>query len=260
MRPIIGVTSNFGHTHDTDPPREQSYLLAAYSDAVFRAGGLAQPTPVPAAFDLGLIDELIQSYDGLAFTGGFDLHPRNYGQPVHPRTIPLPERRDRFEVELFRRADALGVPIFAICLGHQIAHICRGGQMLQHVDDLRLQPRITHHLPHDRNAFHTVRIEPDSALASIVGTTELEVTSRHHQVIDMRQTGRGLRSTAFAPDGLLEASEDMDGRFLLCVQWHPEDVVDRPEHLALFEALVEAAGAWREQKRRAPAANPTAAG
>ena len=33
----------------------------------------------------------------------------------------------------------------------------------------------------------------------------------------------------------------MDGRFLLAVQWHPEDLTNRPEHRRLFEALVEAA-------------------
>jgi gamma-glutamyl-gamma-aminobutyrate hydrolase PuuD len=31
------------------------------------------------------------------------------------------------------------------------------------------------------------------------------------------------------------------------VQWHPEDLIDRPEHLALFQALVETA---RKRQRR----------
>ena len=58
MRPIIGVTSNFGLNKE-DPERPQSYLLAGYSDGVFAAGGIAQPIPVPPDHDQALLDELL---------------------------------------------------------------------------------------------------------------------------------------------------------------------------------------------------------
>jgi putative glutamine amidotransferase len=50
-----------------------------------------------------------------------------------------------------------------------------------------------------------------------------------------------LQPSAFAPDGIIEALEDPSRRFLVSVQWHPEDLTDRPEHLAIFEGLVGAA-------------------
>ena len=143
---------------------------------------------------------------------------------------------------LFRRADAARVPMFCICLGLQVAHVARGGRLLQHVDDLSLTPHVTHHLEIDENAFHDVEITPDSHLARIVDASRIEVSSRHHQIIDPAHLGRGLRNVAFAADTVIEASEDFDNRFLLAVQWHPEDLVDRPEHRALFAALVDAAG------------------
>ncbi|MCC7017781.1 MAG: gamma-glutamyl-gamma-aminobutyrate hydrolase family protein, partial [Rhodospirillales bacterium] len=58
--------------------------------------------------------------------------------------------------------------------------------------------------------------------------------------------GGGLRPVAFAPDGIVEAAEDPGDRFLVAVQWHPEDLIDRPVHLRLFQALIAEAG--RRQK------------
>ncbi len=251
MKPVIGVTSNFGLDHDADPPRERSYLLAAYSEAVFAAGGMPHPLPVPGSYDGTRLDEMLATIDGLLLTGGFDLHPHHYGDTVHARANLLHVKRDRFEVDLFRAADACRIPMFAICLGMQVAHVVRGGRLHQHVDELGLEPMVVHHLPGDRNAFHPVRVESDARLARILGRPELEVSSRHHQIIDPQQPARGLRPAAWAPDGVLEASEDFsDGRFLLAVQWHPEDIFDRPEHLALFAAHVEAAAAWRTARDR----------
>jgi len=67
------------------------------------------------------------------------------------------------------------------------------------------------------------------------------VNSRHHQAVDRAHLPPRLRPVAFAPDGVVEAVEDAARRFLLAVQWHPEDLIDRPEHLRLFEVLVRAA-------------------
>ncbi len=244
MRPVIGVTNSFNPNQE-EPERLQSHLLAGYSDGIYAGGGLPCAIPVPSESDATLFDEIISRCDGLMFTGGYDLRPDHFGQQLHARTHLMHPRRDRFELELFRRADARRLPIFGICLGHQVAHVARGGRLIQHVDDLGLSPTVCHHRPNEENAFHDVRIEPDSGLARIVGRTRLEVASRHHQIVDHEHPGRGLRTTAASADGAIEASEDCDGRFLLTVQWHPEDLLDRKEHLDLFAALVDEAGRSR---------------
>jgi putative glutamine amidotransferase len=51
--------------------------------------------------------------------------------------------------------------------------------------------------------------------------------------------------SATAPDGTIESIEDPSRPYYLGVQWHAEGMVERPEHLALFEALVAAAAAPR---------------
>lgn len=242
MRPTIGITSSFGLDKTGARPHEQAYLPAAYSDAVVAGGSVPHVLPVLAEADHALMDDLLASVDGVLFTGGWDLPPALYGQAPHATTEPMHARRAAFEVEFFRRADAAGVPIFAICLGFQVAHVARGGQLVQHVDDLHLTPAVTHHMPDHSSAYHRVRIAGDSRLAAVVGSTDIEANSRHHQGVTTEHQGRGLRPVAYAPDGLLEASEDCDGRFLLAVQWHPENLIDRPEHLKLFQALAAAAG------------------
>ncbi len=243
-RPLIGITSAFLQTPQP-PLRLRHYLNAAYTDAVYAAGGLPLPLPVLEDYDARVLDELLARCDGLLLTGGHDLHPGNYGAALHPAADVLHERRDRFELDLLRRADAARMPIFAICLGHQVVHVARGGRLHQHVDDLNLAPAIVHYRPDDSDAFHPVRIAPDSTLARIVGATALETNSRHHQIVDPAVPARGLRPVAWSPDGVVEAAEDCAGRFLVSVQWHPEDQIDRPQHLALFQALVAAAGAAR---------------
>jgi putative glutamine amidotransferase len=238
MKPLIGITSSFD-ANNQDPPRLRSHLLAGYSDAIYAAGGLPHVIPVPPRCDPPLLDDILACCNGLVFAGGYDLMPSHYGQQPHPRAHLLHPRRDQFELELFRRADTQQLPILAICLGHQVAHVARGGRLIQHVDDLDLSPAICHHLPNDQSAFHDVRVEPDSRLAQIVGGTRLEVNSRHHQIVDREHPGHGLRTVAVSADGVIEASEDCGERFLLTVQWHPEDLLDRAEHLHLFAALVE---------------------
>lgn len=246
MRPLIGITSNI-ETRDEAARTNRKphcYINAAYVDAVYAAGGapLVLPPP-PADFSESDFAELLRPCDGLLFTGGPDLDPKHYGQPRHPQTCVLPQRRDRFDIALFRHADRQERPILAICLGCQIASVARGGSLVQHVDDLPAKVAVEHHRPDHSSAFHAVRIDPDSRLAAIIGRTEIEVNSRHHQVVNRDQLGGRLRPVAFAPDGVVEAVEDGEGRFLIAVQWHPEDLLDRPEHLGIFRALIEAASA-----------------
>ena len=82
---------------------------------------------------------------------------------------------------------------------------------------------------------NTIAVAAGTALAVIVGTTA-RGTCHHHQAID--RLGRQMRVVAFVADGTLEAVEIAGRRFVLGVQWHPEqDFSDD----GLFKALVEAA-------------------
>jgi putative glutamine amidotransferase len=90
-------------------------------------------------------------------------------------------------------------------------------------------------------ADHEVRVEEGSLLGRLLGE-RAPVKSHHHQ--GYGRVGEGLRAVAWADDGTVEALEDPGRRFAVGVLWHPEAGEDR----ALFDALVEQAAAYREQK------------
>ena len=177
-RPAIGITCSFQQT-DPPNPRLQTRLNAAYSDAVFAAGGLPRPIALPAEPEPSLLDDLLSGLDGVIFSGGLDLDPQRYGQTRHPKAELMHERRDRFELALFRRADELRLPILAICLGSRW-RVARGGRLIQHLDDVPRPP--SRHLRTDRPFMKSrwQRLTP----GALIGTTRLEVNSRHHQAVD----------------------------------------------------------------------------
>jgi putative glutamine amidotransferase len=87
--------------------------------------------------------------------------------------------------------------------------------------------------------LHPVQLAEGSRLARAFGTTQIRTNSYHHQALD--RVGQGLRVTATAGDGIVEAVEETRGSFVLGVQWHPEMAyVDYPEQRAPFDLLIQA--------------------
>lgn len=234
-RPQIGVTS----WHHPDDEEQWEYIRDNYTRAVRAAGGLPFILPI-VHDDPGLIDEYLGALDGILLTGGEDIHPSFYGEMVIERCGQIDERRDRFEIELCRRALALDLPVLGICRGCQVVNVALGGSLYQ---DLTYRPGTSPE--HDAGkarrgeVVHEVTVEPGTGLHGILGCERLGVTSSHHQLL--RKVPPGLRVNALAPDGTIEGVEGPLSRFLLAVQWHPERLVEKdPAHLALFEALVTA--------------------
>ena len=82
-------------------------------------------------------------------------------------------------------------------------------------------------------------MEPGSLLAEVLGCSSIQVNSLHHQGI--RQLAAGLRTSASAPDGVVEGVELPGYPFGLAVQWHPEWLLAYPPMRRLFNAFVDAA-------------------
>jgi putative glutamine amidotransferase len=235
VRPLIGVTTSevrvaprLPHTPQADPPRPEMALGLSYSRAIAAAGGV--PVVLPPV-DIDGIDSLLAGLAGVCLSGGPDLDPAAYGDNPHPQLGPTWPDLDAYELALVRRADALGVPLLAICRGMQALNVARGGTLHQHVDGHRQDVRCEE--PTD-----TVEVAADSLLGVLAGQ-RIEVNSFHHQAI--AALGRGLRPVAWAGDGVIEAVEEPGARFVLGVQWHAEGLTARAEQLALFTSFVDAA-------------------
>ena len=208
-------------------------LRQAYFTFIQRAGGLPVLAPPVERMD----EEWAAAYqgDGLLLTGGDDLDPARFGQPRHPKASVLDARREAAEFAWFGWADRHGVPILGICLGCQVINVARGGSLHQYLGDL---PGVGNHAGKGAEPCHDAAVT-GPMLRRIVGLSAKGLTSRHKQAIDT--VGRGLVAAARADDGVIEAVEDADGRFVLGIQWHPEDQGDHPATVALGRALVEAA-------------------
>jgi putative glutamine amidotransferase len=179
--------------------------------------------------------------DGLLFTGGADINPRRYGQEPIPACQPPDDAKDHVELRLARWALEDNKPIMAICRGMQLLNVAANGTLYQ---DLALQ--YSGALRHNRGDIrqtivHPVRLEPGSRLAAIMGSSEIGVNSSHHQAV--KEPGRLFEVVGHASDGVIEAMESLKHRFVLAVQWHPEELCYiEPIHKALFDAVVIAAG------------------
>jgi len=245
QRPLIGVTTSEVRpkertvpTPEGDPLSREMALGLPYLRGIEEAGGL--PLVIPP-MDTSAIEPLLDRLDGICLSGGPDLDPALYEAEPHPELGPIEPDLDRFEVDIAARADAREMPILAICRGTQALNIVRGGALHQHLPDLSTELAHRQTNPGTETS-HPVEVETDSELGRIFGGDgEVEVTdvnSFHHQAID--RLGEGLRVSARAPDGTVEAIEDPRRRFLIGVQWHAETLVHREAEAALFRRFVDA--------------------
>jgi gamma-glutamyl-gamma-aminobutyrate hydrolase PuuD len=236
-KPVIGITTyvedaKWGHWH-----LEAALIPYDYVRGLERAG--ARVLLVPP--DVDGVEETLDALDGLLLSGGNDLDPESYGADQHPETNGTRPERDRGELALLQAALERDMPVLAVCRGLQVLNVARGGDLVQHL------PEQVGHEEHRsvKGVFsdHGVKVDDASRLGSVIGTQVPAVKSHHHQ--GLGRVGSGLRETAWADDGTVEAVEDPEKRFAVGVLWHPEEGDDG----ALFRALVDEARAYRAAKR-----------
>ncbi|MDP2959832.1 MAG: gamma-glutamyl-gamma-aminobutyrate hydrolase family protein, partial [candidate division Zixibacteria bacterium] len=71
-----------------------------------------------------------------------------------------------------------------------------------------------------------------------LGNKEIVVNTSHHQLI--KKIAPGFVATAWSKeDGVIEALESMEDRYLLSVQWHPEVDFEGKNSRLLFASFIE---------------------
>lgn len=236
-KPVIGLTCQL-----FPEPLARSSVNQQYVDAVVAAGGA--PLLIPIGLDPEALDRIYGLVDAVLLPGGDDVSPKLYGETPHPRLGDVSEARDSLELDVARRALCDGIPVLGICRGIQLLAVAAGGTLWQDVPS-QYEAALGHDIrEHGRDHLcHEIEIEPESRLEHAIGATTATVNSFHHQAV--RNVPQGFRVTARAKDGIVEAIESTDDRFVMGVQCHPEGMwrTTAPEFAGLFSAFVEAARA-----------------
>jgi len=231
MKPIIGINLDI----EKGPPARAQVNLDYY-ESVQIAGGI--PLLIPPLPDEDLL-VLLEKIDGLVLIGGDDYSPRIYGEEPSDKVDLLDPRREEFDLRLVRHAlDRPQMPVLGICGGLQLINVGLGGSLIQDIPSALPHSKVAHSKPDAwLTGFqrHHVSIEPDTLLSRIYRVESVEVNSFHHQAI--KQLGSGLKVSAHANDGVIEAIEITDRVFAVAVQWHPER--DYEGNRSLFEQFVK---------------------
>lgn len=183
---------------------------------------------------------------GVLLCGGPDVDPARYGEATVPGAgVEVVDALDLLDLGLLDGARAARVPVLGVCRGLQVIDVHCGGSLWQDLPSQR--PGAVPHAfprpwPRDHRAHEVTVLEEARGLelGELLGRGPVVVNSRHHQGI--HRLGHGLAAVATSPDGLVEAIAGTDPSWWIeAVQWHPENMIADPVHLALFARFLAVA-------------------
>jgi putative glutamine amidotransferase len=232
--------------------RRDLRLNRDYLEAVRAAGG--NPVQISLQMPPGELARLAHTLDAIVLPGSpADVSPKYFRATPHPRAAKPDIKRENTDFALLRHALPAGKPVLAICYGTQLLNVHLGGSLFQDIPSELRRP-LVHSSKDHSDAMHAVRIT-GGYLAELAGLGKFTVNSLHHQSV--QRLGRGLRATARAADGVIEAVEWTRGPgWVVGVQWHPERMPRDPLAKKLFKRLVSEA-ARAAASRRPPRATRT---
>lgn len=240
QHPLIGITGNFGE--------KGCELAEGYYLSVVKAGGT--PVAIPPHNDKEALVTLLETLDGILFSGGGDINPLLLGEEPLPQLHSVCPKRDEAELFLAREAFHRQIPMLGICRGIQVMAAALDGKVFQDIYVQGEGAKIKHSQDMPRhNVSHTVNIEEGSMLQSIFGNKQaLPVNSFHHQAVS--DPGPHLKVSALSPDGIIEAVESSEHKALLGIQWHPECFILNHDEsmMSVFRWLVSEARTFAQAK------------
>jgi len=220
-------------------PANARLKRSRYLEAVRRGGG--EPVPLDPGTPDAERERELALMDGLLITGGGDLDPARFGEPMSGSDPPDPPR-DRLDEAAYEAAVGRGGPILGVCRGLQVINVYEGGSLVQH-----LEGHESPSYPDPDVTTHPIRVMAGTRLAMVVGGgSPLVVNSYHHQAVTVDRLAASLRVSATArhPEHgeLVEGLEARDAeRWVVGVQCHPERSESCPPELErIWAAFVTA--------------------
>ncbi len=182
----------------------------------------------------------LSPFSGLILPGGGDVDPARYGGTVVDALYDVNSAQDELDFTLTEQALGCDIPILGICRGAQVINVALGGSLFEDLPPTSVEHCRVPGEGQDMDfAWHEVHVLEDTHLADESGSGPFTIASGHHQGIHV--LGTGLKATATAEDGLVEAFENATGS-TVGVQWHPEAVGMEPTirdaPFRVFEAAI----------------------
>lgn len=237
-KPIIGIildenTSQGGASYETGK---------SYFRAIEQAGGIALGLPYAA----DSLDFARVHCAGLMSTGARIKFPSEWYVPGQESYAPKSDRFaiERALVEIFLAEDR---PYLGICNGMQMLGCLSGCRMSGDAKSYT-DGSIAHD---DRTTRHGLKVTAGTKLHAITGLDYLQVNSFHREALV--EISDQVIVSGYSDDGLVEAIERPDRRFVMGVQWHPERLIEETKDAdALFKAFVTAAHDWAKTAQIQP--------
>ena len=141
----------------------------------------------------------------------------------------------KFDEYIINYAIKNNKPLLAICLGFQ----CMCSMFANNRNSFDMTKKLDNdsHYGNREKYIHSIKIDKDSLLYKIIKKDTIKINSIHHDYIAKDMGMDILRVSAVSHDGLVEAVEYPNKKFILGVQWHPE-YLDDDNSRKIFDSFI----------------------
>ena len=249
MNPIIGISCfcNWGKKNTDENPYYR--LERQYIEPIIKCGGI--PFIIPEFINESLTEKILNNIDGLIMSGGSGGSDKGDRIEVEgrPRTL-RGQNKNRYIADSFLIKAALrrNVPLMGMCRGMQMICEITGGKLnYEFLDEMDTGGVLHRQKCKGCIPTHTITLKEGSQLHKILGVSEIKVNSLHGQFCI--EPGEKFEISAWAKNKITEAIESSAYRFVLGLQFHPEEMYkDYPIFLKIFEVFLEKCREYKNVK------------
>lgn len=218
IKPIIGIVGR------SDVVLEEYSVICCYDSvrrSIIKKGGI----PILILPNQDIEYERVSSKDIEVLSQQQKLDLKQIIDMCDGILIPGTYRLYEYDKFIYEYALSKDIPILGICGGMQLMGLvdnynCNSNEIIVKNES------IIDHFKRGEKYVHKVNINKDSILYKILKKDVIDVNSRHNYHIN---NVNKLNISAISEDGIIEAVEQSNKRFVLGLEWHPEVMLDYDE-------------------------------